>query len=130
YGQQPDFGVILPNAAGGRYSSYDPQFTTDIVFANPVSPTVPLTPTIGTPIGIWATVRNFSLTPFNATSGPLQVAFYQGDPAQGATLIGTQTVGPLVPQGRVDVMQTFTPQTAGCLPIWVVLDPNNQLQEV
>src|SRR5207249_4618100 len=100
------------------------QFSTDIFVASTT------TPTVGVPVAVGATVRNFSLAAYNGANGPLQVAFYSGDPNAGGLLIGTQTIPSLLGQGVVTVTQTLTPPAAGCLPIWVVLEPNNQIQEV
>lgn len=44
--------------------------------------------------------------------------------------IGTASLSQLPAQGQADVRQRFTPGQAGCYPIWVMLDPDNQHDEV
>src|SRR5262249_4630981 len=122
YGKQPDFAFILPN----KYSGYNTNYTPDIQFSSATAPTAQ------SPVTITATVRNFSLAGYTGASGPVQVPFYDGDQTNGGTRIdtGQAKITSLLNQAPQDLTQSFTPPAAGCYPIWVVIDPGNQLPEI
>ncbi len=118
---QPDFAFIAPyKYAVGTPTQWE---TTDIRFSQ-----VP-TPTAGTPVTIAALVRNYSPQPFQGGQ-PLEVAFYNGNPAQGGQLLGTRPITAIGARGSQAAVLTFTPGQAGCYPIWVLLDPNKRQPEV
>lgn len=82
-------------------------------------------PSCGERVPITARVRNTG-----SACGSFQVAFYQGDPLAGGTLIATMSVPSLNYLGYKDVTCTWVaPRTPGLQSIYVVVDPTNQIDE-
>ncbi len=59
----------------------------------------------------------------------LSVAFYAGDPAAGGALLGTATVGRLVPGGYEEVSFTWTSPPPQPSTIWIVADAEGRERE-
>ncbi|MEZ5357701.1 MAG: FlgD immunoglobulin-like domain containing protein [Candidatus Zixiibacteriota bacterium] len=132
YGDKCDAAFILP-------WRFDPELqgipederykTRDITF-------YPAKPEPGDTVTIKATVRNFSL---RATTGPVSVQFFIGDPDQGGGLIEgihgetwVSTSGALAPRGYENIEMTWRiPETIGYYPkIYGLVDCHGLLDEV
>jgi hypothetical protein len=133
YGTLPDPTFILPwrndRARGLTVSDAQLEQTRDIIF-NPANPAP------GSTVHVSARVQNFSLLP---TTGAVKARFYIGNPDSGGTLItGTDnqtdrfTSGPIAARGNALVETDFiVPSDKGqFLRIYVVLDPDNEMDEV
>lgn len=59
------------------------------------------------------------------------VAFYQGDPANGGTLIGQTNLAVLLAPGATNVVSILwtVPVTTNALPIYAVIDPSHQFSD-
>ncbi len=72
------------------------------------------------------------LAAYNGTSPSAtaaEVAFYDGDPAAGGTLLGTTTAGVVPPGDFRDVVFNTTTPISGSHDLYAVVDPNNRIAE-
>jgi hypothetical protein len=134
YSNQPDPTFILPWKLDPEkgFAISEPakrKQTKDIIFS-------PVLPIPDDTLTITARVRNFSL---RATSQPVTVSFYLGDPEEGGTPIiglgGTNTVstaGPIAAQGRADVsIRWLIPSDLINYPrVYAVLDEGDEIAEI
>jgi hypothetical protein len=138
YGSNPDPALMMP-------------FRNEVYYtqgANPNSPIFTraksmrfnrLYPNVGEPVTVSLTVHNYSLM---ATPGPVEVSFYNGNPAQGGELIEDlqgntvfTTSASIPARGRAVVEVTFPmplPVVSGesFVRFYAQLDPNSDLEEV
>ncbi|MCA9933907.1 MAG: DUF11 domain-containing protein [Ardenticatenaceae bacterium] len=83
--------------------------------------------TVGEPgvLGLRVLRPNGLITYTNAVA----VDFYDGNPYEGGTLLGRQTVDSFAPRSKETVTITWTPETNGEYTIYAVIDPDNVITE-
>jgi hypothetical protein len=79
----------------------------------------------GQSIKIMATIHNIGRT----TVSSLIVQFYEGDPARNGVIIGTQLITDLLPYESKVATITWTATSVGEHKIYVVIDPDNVVEE-
>ncbi len=133
YGHKSDPALILPwrldNYKGGNISAEELQETKEIQFSKE-------NPTPGDTINVQVRVHNFSLI---NTPSPVEAEFYLGDPSNGGTLMqsitgaSTFSTSDYIPArgSKIISFNWIFPADAPYNPkIYVVLDPNNKIDEV
>lgn len=85
----------------------------------------PLRPARGDTISVSAILRNKSMRAIDRVT----VRFYDGKPAQLSRKLGEDTIVALEPGGAERAMTSFVPVYGGMHELWVVVDPENEIQE-
>ncbi len=138
YGSHPDPALMLPQRNEVHYTTgADPD---NPIFTRSKSMTFNrLYPNVGDEVTVECRVHNFSLM---ATSGPVKVSFYNGNPDAGGELMEDlngqtifETPSAIPARGRSTVSMTFSmplPVIPGenFVRFYAVLDPQNEYEEV
>jgi subtilase family serine protease len=86
-----------------------------------------INPQVGDMITVTSVVHNIG-----TATGPTDISLYDGDPKAGGHLVASKTISEIIPsQGQSTVIFTITtPTPAGSHSLYVVVDPENKIDEI